>query len=53
MKRNATGKKGILSCSKCLLSRLEVIWLVSRLKMSKMSKSAFLAKSFRTESMGN
>ena len=45
VKRDAGGKKGELSCCKCLLSRLELIWPISSLKSPKYPKYAFLAKS--------
>ena len=44
LRSDASGKKAMLSCSKCLFSRLELFWLVSRLRMSKTSKSVFLPK---------
>ena len=45
VKRDAGGKKGELSCCKCLLSRVELIWSISSLKSPKYPKYAFLAKS--------
>ena len=39
--RNVSGKKGMLSCFKCLLNRLELIWPISRLKISKGQKMHF------------
>ena len=48
VKHNASGKKGTVSCCKCLFSRLELIWLMSSLKISLMSKKMH----FFQESMG-
>ena len=48
---DASGRKGMLSCFKFLLSRLELIWPISSLKISKMSKKCVFGKK-RWESMG-
>ena len=45
-KRDASGKKGCCHVTNALFSRLELIWFISRLKISKMSAQCFLAKSF-------
>jgi len=49
IKRDASGKKGMLSCCNAFLSRLELIWPISSLKISRMSKNVFLAKSSRSQ----
>ena len=45
VKRDASRKKGMLSYCKAFLRRLELIWLISRLKLSKMSRKHVFAKS--------
>ena len=49
IKRNAGGQTGMLWCCKCLFRRLELIYLISIQKMSRMSKNSFLPKSFRCQ----
>ena len=44
VKRGASEKNGVLPLANAFLSRLELIWPISRLKISKMSKNTFLAK---------
>jgi len=51
VKHDASGKKGMLLCCKCLLSRLQLIWPISSLKISQMSKTCVFGKKLR-EPMG-
>jgi len=49
VKRDASGKKAFCHVANGFLSRLELLWSTPSLKISKMSKNAFLAPSSKSQ----